>query len=112
MRSASTTVDSRWAITSVVRPRIRVCKAPCTLRSDSVSRDDVASSSSRIGALRSMARAIRSEEHTSELQSRHISYAVFCLKKKIGTPDAEQSHAETVVRGEDDLGVVLVVCAG
>ena len=27
--------------------------------------------------------AIRSEEHTSELQSRHnISYAVFCLKKK------------------------------
>src|SRR3712207_8896688 len=23
----------------------------------------------------------RSEEHTSELQSRHISYAVFCLKK-------------------------------
>ena len=29
------------------------------------------------------ARRIRSEEHTSELQSRpHISYAVFCLKKK------------------------------
>src|SRR3712207_8145944 len=27
-------------------------------------------------------RAVRSEEHTSELQSRHISYAVFCLKKK------------------------------
>ena len=27
--------------------------------------------------------AVRSEEHTSELQSRpHISYAVFCLKKK------------------------------
>src|SRR3712207_9019634 len=26
--------------------------------------------------------AIRSEEHTSELQSRNISYAVFCLKKK------------------------------
>src|SRR3712207_3656174 len=25
---------------------------------------------------------VRSEEHTSELQSRHISYAVFCLKKK------------------------------
>src|SRR3712207_8396368 len=28
---------------------------------------------------------IRSEEHTSELQSRHISYAVFCLKKNIHT---------------------------
>src|SRR3712207_8255216 len=26
--------------------------------------------------------AVRSEEHTSELQSRPISYAVFCLKKK------------------------------
>src|SRR3712207_8459304 len=26
---------------------------------------------------------LRSEEHTSELQSRQISYAVFCLKKKI-----------------------------
>src|SRR3712207_7535777 len=28
-------------------------------------------------------RVDRSEEHTSELQSRHISYAVFCLKKNI-----------------------------
>src|SRR3712207_7347011 len=27
-------------------------------------------------------RRARSEEHTSELQSRNISYAVFCLKKK------------------------------
>src|SRR3712207_8643356 len=26
-------------------------------------------------------RGNRSEEHTSELQSRHTSYAVFCLKK-------------------------------
>src|SRR3712207_4716155 len=29
----------------------------------------------------------RSEEHTSELQSRHISYAVFCLKKKKNNND-------------------------
>src|SRR2546430_13255558 len=30
-----------------------------------------------------LARAVvRSEEHTSELQSQSISYAVFCLKKK------------------------------
>ena len=30
-----------------------------------------------------MSEDVRSEEHTSELQSRpHISYAVFCLKKK------------------------------
>src|SRR3712207_7430715 len=26
---------------------------------------------------------VRSEEHTSELQSANISYAVFCLKKKL-----------------------------
>src|SRR2546429_923789 len=29
---------------------------------------------------------IRSEEHTSELQSSQISYAVFCLKKKNQAP--------------------------
>src|SRR2546430_12655597 len=32
--------------------------------------------------LRDEGRAPRSEEHTSELQSQSISYAVFCLKKK------------------------------
>src|SRR3712207_7467282 len=31
---------------------------------------------------RDLAHRVRSEEHTSELQSRQISYAVFCLKKK------------------------------
>src|SRR3546814_6557853 len=37
----------------------------------------------RSGVARSAARAPRSEEHTSELQSlMRISYAVFCLKKK------------------------------
>src|SRR3546814_2106565 len=36
-----------------------------------------------LGAVRSLTRARRSEEHTSELQSlMRISYAVFCLKKK------------------------------
>src|SRR3546814_4900804 len=35
-------------------------------------------------------RALRSEEHTSELQSlMRISYAVFCLKKKKNKPTAE-----------------------
>src|SRR5256886_4277675 len=34
-----------------------------------------------------LARRARSEEHTSELQSQSISYAVFCLKKK-NTPNA------------------------
>src|SRR3546814_2000502 len=36
-----------------------------------------------LGALGSLVAPIRSEEHTSELQSlMRISYAVFCLKKK------------------------------
>src|SRR3712207_8848216 len=35
----------------------------------------------------SVIRAVRSEEHTSELQYANISYAVFCLKKKkLDTP--------------------------
>src|SRR3546814_1354356 len=35
----------------------------------------------------------RSEEHTSELQSlMRISYAVFCLKKKKETQEAQQQH--------------------
>src|SRR3954449_555382 len=35
----------------------------------------------------------RSEEHTSELQSHSISYAVFCLKKKnLTTTTHRQSH--------------------
>src|SRR3546814_6554436 len=35
-------------------------------------------------AIRGLTRTARSEEHTSELQSlMRISYAVFCLKKKI-----------------------------
>src|SRR3546814_5195843 len=37
---------------------------------------------------------IRSEEHTSELQSlMRISYAVFCLKKKISTTHTTKRHS-------------------
>src|SRR3712207_8935758 len=39
----------------------------------------------RDGPLPPLLALLRSEEHTSELQSRNISYAVFCLKKKIKT---------------------------
>src|SRR3546814_10582363 len=40
--------------------------------------------------------AIRSEEHTSELQSlMRISYAVFCLKKKKQTTKKTTSHLST-----------------
>src|SRR3546814_4710393 len=38
-------------------------------------------------------RSSRSEEHTSELQSlMRISYAVFCLKKKINTKHTDHIH--------------------
>src|ERR1043166_9907310 len=38
----------------------------------------------------------RSEEHTSELQSRFgISYAVFCLKKNIGTANGTREGQAT-----------------
>src|SRR3546814_9484523 len=40
----------------------------------------------------------RSEEHTSELQSlMRISYAVFCLKKKIKTPIKRHSHRNSTL---------------
>src|SRR3989440_8844769 len=39
----------------------------------------------------------RSEEHTSELQSDQISYAVFCLKKKEHTSEL-QSRSDLVCR--------------
>src|SRR3546814_5536158 len=46
-------------------------------------------------ALPLAARLVRSEEHTSELQSlMRISYAVFCLKKKQNTtPDTTEDHS-------------------
>src|SRR5216110_1031426 len=41
-----------------------------------------------------LASALRSEEHTSELQSRElISYAVFCLKKKKKTKNIKYNDA-------------------
>ena len=58
MRSAFSTVDSLWAITSVVRPCISLSSARWMRRSDSVSRADVASSSISTGASLSRARAI------------------------------------------------------
>src|SRR3546814_5130398 len=46
----------------------------------------IAMGTHQIAAIEELARAHRSEEHTSELQSlMRISYAVFCLKKKTKT---------------------------
>src|SRR3546814_10011364 len=50
---------------------------------EALARACVAPAGGTVDLLRSPARATRSEEHTSELQSlMRISYAVFCLKKK------------------------------
>src|SRR5688572_31129511 len=38
----------------------------------------------------------RSEEHTSELQSQSISYAVFCLKKKKKNQNIKQPYGSSV----------------
>src|SRR3546814_3528151 len=46
--------------------------------------------------LATVARAARSEEHTSELQSlMRISYAVFCLKKKQNNDDTSTTNKAT-----------------
>src|SRR3546814_3895009 len=50
----------------------------------------------QLGLIRPVA-GERSEEHTSELQSlMRISYAVFCLKKKINTTTHRQTHVRRV----------------
>src|SRR3546814_2304108 len=47
-------------------------------------------------SLRQLLMGLRSEEHTSELQSlMRISYAVFCLKKKKNITNQNQPHTNT-----------------
>ena len=58
MRSQCSIVESRCAMTMVVRPRIRLASAVWIARSDSVSSAEVASSRIRIGASLRIARAI------------------------------------------------------
>ena len=58
MRVASRTVDSRWAMTMVVRPARSSRNASITAASDIASRADVGSSRRRMGASLSSARAM------------------------------------------------------
>src|SRR3546814_8409666 len=47
-------------------------------------------------------RFMRSEEHTSELQSlMRISYAVFCLKKKVKNLNVRQTHNLHIHQSKD-----------
>src|SRR3546814_2172735 len=59
---------------------------------------ETAQRSAHIGALTGNhgAERVRSEEHTSELQSlMRISYAIFCLKKKTNTPTEKPLASKT-----------------
>src|SRR3546814_4665559 len=52
----------------------------------------------RFGRVQNPLRVHRSEEHTSELQSlMRISYAVFCLKKKITSEISTHNNTHTTV---------------
>src|SRR3712207_8070369 len=56
-------------------------------------RDRIVNLSDGVFAIALTLLVLRSEEHTSELQSRHISYAVFCLKKKNNIIEITSTHA-------------------
>src|SRR3546814_2010558 len=56
---------------------------PLMQNPDSLCKLDISANLHRLSSKPAMQRPLRSEEHTSELQSlMRISYAVFCLKKK------------------------------
>src|SRR3546814_5987580 len=54
---------------------------------------DIAALEATLDRRAAAGRALRSEEHTSELQSlMRISYAVFCLKKKYSIQSQQTNH--------------------
>src|SRR3546814_7290015 len=75
-----------WRSGSVVG---RFAGSPCSCGRASLA----AKIATSIGDQRGPPRLLRSEEHTSELQSlMRISYAVFCLKKKKKQKNAQLQH--------------------
>src|SRR3546814_6891316 len=72
----------QWNIQSPGSPATKAMR----IRSFACSRTVSAQCGGSVRALEPSTRKVRSEEHTSELQSlMRISYAVFCLKKKKST---------------------------
>src|SRR3546814_10831358 len=89
-------IDERKPMTpsaiSALRPRLSDWRAQCGAVSTQSSAD-------QLKARLTQTSGMRSEEHTSELQSlMRISYAVFCLKKKTSTrkenKDIHQTYKE------------------
>src|SRR3546814_10761942 len=92
----STRTDTLFPCTTLFRSVQREKRSRAYIYSPSRSRDEAASlamrelldnSNDSVSALLHFAQNVRSEEHTSELQSlMRTSYAVFCLKKKKNKP--------------------------
>src|SRR3546814_8070466 len=93
----STRTDTLFPYTTLFRS---TCRRVCDSRTiDSIpARCRRWESSSPAGPAPTMPTWVRSEEHTSELQSlMRISYAVFCLKKK--------KHQQTPLHTHHDLNI-------
>src|SRR3546814_16026155 len=81
----STRTDTLFPYTTLFRSEPRPALAPGRVHPRSPARRirTIAGRRSHASADRTLSTQLRSEEHTSELQSlMRISYAVFCLKKK------------------------------
>src|SRR3546814_16485656 len=84
----STRTDTLFPYTTLFRSRPAECPANHAHQGDTSNWDESAASARRV--------CRRSEEHTSELQSlMRISYAVFCLKKKIQTKNISTNLSNT-----------------
>src|SRR3546814_9819025 len=83
----STRTDTLFPYTTLFRSPRNPCSASARSRPSSSPRSRASASTP------SPRRTLRSEEHTSELQSlMRISYAVFCLKKKNTTHTDTKDH--------------------
>src|SRR3546814_2333373 len=96
----STRTDTLFPYTTLFRSRRRSCCGCCRTGSRWRPRRPMPVRTEAAGNLRGRRRSlplrVRSEEHTSELQSlMRISYAVFCLKKKQKHSKLHLSHTMT-----------------
>src|SRR3546814_3970033 len=84
LRRAHHAIGEVSAMAAELHDRFVLSRILC--RKEAVSSSAIAGTNSTLDELLSAEEGGRSEEHTSELQSlMRISYAVFCLKKKITT---------------------------
>src|SRR3546814_2261130 len=90
----STRTDTLFPYTTLFRS-VGLTVTPCIERVRRLERDGIITGYHARVAPAALDAGLRSEEHTSELQSlMRISYAVFCLKKK--TPIySTRSHCKT-----------------